>query len=51
MKKFYVDSEFLDTPYGKRPKWIHFFDTREEADAFAATTADGVVGEMTFVIN
>ena len=45
MSEFYVEYDFVDSKYGKRPNWIRFFKTREEAEEFAATTEDGRVGE------
>ena len=44
MKRFYVEYDFTESKFGRRPNMIRFFDTREEAEAFAATTADGQVG-------
>lgn len=44
MKRFYVEYDFTESEFGRRPNMIRFFETREEAEAFAATTADGEVG-------
>ena len=44
MKRFYVEYDFAESKYGRRPNMIRFFDTRKEAEAFAATTSDGQVG-------
>ena len=44
MKRFYVEYDFTESEYGRRPDMIRFFETSEEAEAFAATTADGQVG-------
>lgn len=49
MKEWMVEHDYTDTPYGKRPEWIHIFKTEREAIEFAATTADGQVFETVWV--
>ena len=49
MKEFWVKHEFKDSAWGKRPNRINCFKTRKEAEEFAATTADGVVVELTLI--
>lgn len=49
MKEFWVEYEWEDSPYGRRPNMIRTFKTKDEADAFAATTADGKVAELTLI--
>lgn len=43
MREYWVEFNFVETPYGKRPDFIRSFKTKEEANEFAATTADGKV--------
>ena len=49
MKEFWVKYDFVETKFGKRPNWIKCFKTKDEAEAFAATTTDGVVAELTLI--
>lgn len=44
--KFWVEYDFIETEYGPRPYWIREFKTLEEAETFAATTADGKIVEV-----
>lgn len=50
-KEFWVEYEWENTPHGKRPNLIRCFKTKAEAEAFAATTADGKVVELTLIEN
>lgn len=44
--KFWVEYDFIETEHGPRPYWIREFKTLEEAQSFAATTADGKIVEV-----
>ena len=46
MGEFYVEWEFVETPFGMRPIWIRFFNTEEEADEFCKYKTDAKKGEM-----
>lgn len=46
-KEFWVKHDFE----GNMPNLINCFKTRKEAEDFAATTADGVVVELTLIEN
>lgn len=48
-KEFWVEYEWEDTPYGKRPNLIRTFKTKAEAEDFKATTEDGKVVELTMM--
>lgn len=46
MKEFWVEYDFVETSHGNRPNLIRSFNTKDAANEFAATTADGVVVEI-----
>lgn len=50
-KEFWVEYDFEDTPFGNRPNMIRIFRNKAEAEAFAATTKDGRVAELTLIEN
>lgn len=43
--EWWVEYEFIDTKYGKRPMYIKTFKTEAEARAFAETVSDPNVFE------
>ena len=45
MSRFEVEYNFVDTEWGRRPMNMRGFDTREEAEAFAATMEDANIVE------
>ena len=51
MKEYWVEHEWEDSPWGKRPNMIRTFRKKEDAEAFAATTTDGKVMELTLIEN
>ena len=51
MKEFWVEYDFEVTLFGTPANRIRIFGTKAEADAFAATTTDGKVVEVTLLEN
>lgn len=51
MKEIWVEYDFEDTPFGRRPNYIRAFTDKAEAEAFKATTADGKLVEIEWVTN
>ena len=48
-KEFWVEFDFIETEHGNRPKQIRSYRNKADAEAFVATTADGVVVEIEFI--
>lgn len=46
-KEYWVEYDWIDTPYGKRAMWIRSFKNRTDANEFAKSKSDAVVSEWT----
>ena len=49
MYEYWVEYDWQDSPYGKRPNLIRCFKTEQEAKAFAETTEDGKLVGIEFI--